>query len=83
MGDVVLLHDQNVCRGDWKMGRVAQVFPSDDGLVRSVRMLVSTSSLDGQGRPVSASVFLVRPVHKLTVLISENVCGDNLKQQQV
>ena len=69
VGDVVCLHDVATCRGDWKTARVIEVFPSDDGLVRSVKLRMATSALDKNGRPTGASVILTRPVHKLTVMI--------------
>ena len=32
-GDIVLFQDSNLVRGNWKLGRVSQVFPSQDGKV--------------------------------------------------
>ena len=43
-------------RGQWLMGRVERVFPSGDNLVR--RVAVRT-----------ASSLLVRPIHKLVVIL--------------
>ncbi|GFR59492.1 Gag-pol fusion polyprotein [Elysia marginata] len=70
--DVVILHDDNVCRNEWKLARVVEAVPSADGLVRSAKIMMSSSFLDGQGCPLSPSVFLFRPVHKLTVLVRAN-----------
>ena len=77
VGDVVLVHDQNACRTEWDMGRVMESTPGDDGSVRKVKMIMATSSLDGHGRPVSGSRILERPVHKVTVLVSDNDQVDN------
>ena len=55
VGDVVLLKDDTV-RGQWPMGRVVEVHPSDDGLVRSVSLKVR-------------GVILKRPVHKTVLLL--------------
>ena len=36
MGDVVLIQDSNVVLGEWKMGIIMTVHPSDDNKVRRV-----------------------------------------------
>ncbi|GFR92536.1 myosin, heavy polypeptide 9a, non-muscle [Elysia marginata] len=56
--DVVILHYDNVCRNEWKLARVVEAVPSADGLMISVKIIMSSSLLDGQGRPLSPSVFL-------------------------
>ena len=55
-GDVVLLIDEDVPRGHWRMGKVTQTFPSSDGLVRKVSLR-------------TGGTVLTRPVHKLIVLL--------------
>lgn len=77
VGDVVLLHDPNVCRAEWVMGHVVTVMPGDDGLVRKVMELTATPALDDRGRPVSDNRTLERPIHKLTVLVSSDEHVDN------
>lgn len=69
VGDVVVLHDPNEFRNDWKIGRVVETFPGTDGLVRSARMFMATSALDDRGRRSTPDSFLIRPVHKLSVLV--------------
>ncbi|XP_047500211.1 uncharacterized protein LOC125046476 [Penaeus chinensis] len=54
-GDVVLITDPHLPRNRWRLGRVIQVFPGPDGLVRKVRL--HTSSGD-----------LIRPIVKLCLL---------------
>jgi hypothetical protein len=61
-GDVILLKDDGVARNDWPTGIVTDVFPSDDGLVRKVRVRVSQ---DGRLSEFD------RPVSKIVVLVSE------------
>ena len=68
-GDVVILKDENACRADWKIARVIETFPSKDGLVRKVKLLMATTQLDGQGRPLHQRSYLERPIHKLIVLL--------------
>ena len=37
-GDVVLIQDSNQIRGHWKLEKVSEVFPEEDGIVRKVHM---------------------------------------------
>jgi len=34
-GDIVLIQDSNQIRGQWKLGKVSEVFPGEDGIVRN------------------------------------------------
>ena len=58
MGDIVLLKDSDVSRQQWPMGRVVRVFPSEDGLVRSVELKVP-----------AATKLLKRPIQKIVLLV--------------
>lgn len=49
-GDIVVIVDSTAPRGSWLMGRVLEVFPDKDGLVRSVRVQTKTNILE---RPVT------------------------------
>ena len=60
LGDVVLLKQADTKRNQWPLAIVTQVHPSEDGLVRSVS--VRTTSNKGD---------VVRPVHKLVLLVEE------------
>ena len=42
--------DGNFPKNAWRMARVEEVFPSDDGLVRKVKLPIPTCSLDKQGQ---------------------------------
>ena len=57
VGDIVLLKEEHVVRNLWPMARVTEVFPSQDGLVRSVQLLVAgkTSSVK---RPITKLVLI-------------------------
>ena len=57
-GDIVLLVDRDTPRGRWQMGKIQEVYPSQDGLVR--KALVKTS----------VSTYL-RPIHKMILIRSE------------
>jgi hypothetical protein len=57
MDKIVLIRDDNLSRNEWKMGKIIQVFPSRDGLIRSVQLKTATGSLR-------------RPIQKLAILES-------------
>ena len=58
VNDIVLIMDEDTPRSKWPMGRVMEVFPSDDGLVRKVNLKVASST-----------TLLKRPVTKLVLLV--------------
>ncbi|XP_064647469.1 uncharacterized protein LOC135500154 [Lineus longissimus] len=69
VGDVVILHDQELPRGNWEMAIVEEAFKSSDGLIRKLKLRMP-SELTRQGKRVSENPrFLERPIHKVTVLI--------------
>lgn len=57
VGDLVLLKDESVCRGQWPLGRIEELITSGDGLVRRVKVKAGHSVFE-------------RPVHKLVLLES-------------
>ena len=59
--DVVMLVEPNAKRGEWPLGRVIEVFPGNDGLVRVARI----KTKDGE---------YLRPVHRLCPF---EYAGDN------
>lgn len=59
VGDIVLIRDDSCPRNQWPLARVTEVFPSEDGLVRKVRLLVTTSG---------TKKFFERPIHKLILI---------------
>ena len=50
--DIVIVMDENLPRNRWKLARVQEAFPSDDGRVRKVKMAIATESLEDSGRPM-------------------------------
>ena len=54
-GDIVILVDENLPRSQWHLGKIEQVYPGSDGLVRKVKVRSGQSLLD---RPVSKVVLL-------------------------
>ena len=57
-GDLVLICDENILRGNWPLGRVIEVHDGKDGDVRSEKVRTS-------------STILTRPVTKLRFLEGE------------
>ena len=55
-GDVVVIAD-DLPRNQWSMGRVEEIYPGGDGLVRTVKVKTKSTTL-------------VRPIHKLCLLES-------------
>ena len=56
VGDVVLLKEEDVGRGQWPMARVVEVHAGKDELVRNVSLQVGKSVLK---RPIQKTVLLV------------------------
>jgi len=78
VGDLVLLADESFPRGKWPLGRIVEVMPSRDGLVRTVRVKTSCTvatraKRQRKGEPVSkeGTTILTRPVTKLCLLEME------------
>ena len=67
--DVVLVKDENLPRNQWQLARVVRTYPSDDGLVRKVKILLADSSIDDSGRRSKSPVMLERPIQKLVLLV--------------
>ncbi|XP_015122594.1 uncharacterized protein LOC107045017 [Diachasma alloeum] len=46
VGALVLLRDDNLPPLKWRMGRVIEIYPSDDGITRKARLRTSTGEVD-------------------------------------
>ena len=68
VGDVVLLKEEGAIRGKWPMGRVLEVHPGQDGLVRSITVKTDKTTLK---RPINKVVLLVAAEDK-----EENAKGE-------
>lgn len=58
--DIVLVADKSSPRNCWPLGRILEVYPGRDGLIRSARLKT------GNGE-------LVRPIEKLCILEGQDV----------
>ena len=62
-GDIVLVKYKNLSRNDWPMGRVTDVKPSSDGLIRSAHISIAPLPGKSQNRTIN------RAIHDLVLLI--------------
>ena len=54
-GDLVLVVDEKVHRGQWPLGRIVQVHPGKDEIVRSAKIATRSTTLT---RPITKLCFL-------------------------
>ncbi|XP_038055409.1 uncharacterized protein LOC119727556 [Patiria miniata] len=69
VGDVVISKEGEQTRNQWPLGRVVETYPSNDGRVRSVKLLMADGTRDNLGRRQHSPSLLDRPVHKLVLLV--------------
>ena len=67
IGDIVVIRDDNVYRGEWKLGKVVEVLGSKDH-TRRVKILVGDREQFHKKK-----TYLERPVHKLVLLVENSV----------
>ncbi len=67
--DIVLLKEDGMIRGHWRLGRIVETTTDDDGLVRKVKVLMGDPHLSANGKRVSKQSVLERPIHKLVLLL--------------
>ena len=72
VNDVVIVKDEDTPRNQWKMCRIIEAQPDQDGLVRKVMLDVGNPNLTPDGRRRQPLSTLERPIHKLVLLISED-----------
>ena len=68
VGDIVIIQDKNLIRGQWRLGRISLVHPDSDGIVRNV---------DVQYKHNDSTLYTTinRPVQRLIMLmpVDENI----------
>ena len=62
--DVVIVEDQNTVRGCWKLGRIREVYPGRDGLVRDVDVEIVAK--------YGVKNCLSRPIRKLVLILPKD-----------
>lgn len=70
-GQVVLVVDENLPPSHWLIGRIIELNPSKDGLVRTVTLEVASKKSDGLNY-VKKTTKLTRPVQKICILPTED-----------
>jgi hypothetical protein len=45
VGDIVIVCDEDLARNNWPLGKVIEVYPSDDDLIRKVRLSLSGGAM--------------------------------------
>ena len=63
VGDIVLLKEENVPRNQWPLAKITETLASDDGLVRSVMLLISNHEAPGK------TTTLKHPITKIVLLV--------------
>ncbi len=71
VNDIVILHNDGAQRNEWKLARVVETYPSADGIVRKLKLLLSDTTFVKE-KPHTRSVYLERPIHKVVTLIEAN-----------
>ena len=75
VGDIVILKNEDLFRGDWKLGKVIEATEDSDGLVRKVKVLMADSMLSKEGKRLHKPTVLERPIHKLVLLLERSNSG--------
>ena len=68
IGDIVLVQDANVIRGDWRMGEVVDVHTGRDSLIRDVKVRYKIRS-EGSDYSGTKSKVMTRSVHRIVVIL--------------
>ena len=66
VGDIVIIQDSNAVHGEWKLGRVIKVIPSNDGLIR--RCQIQYKLCKESGEMARKYTIIERAVQRLVVL---------------
>lgn len=70
VGDIVIIKDENLPRGEWKLARVSEVYRDvTDNHVRNVKLTIADRELDAKGKRVKKISELERPIQKLVILV--------------
>ena len=83
VSDVVISKENEGARNKWPLGRVVQIYPSEGGFVRKVKLLMADGGLDDCGKHQSPPSYLDRPIHKLVLLLpADEVVGEDVLHQE-
>ena len=68
------MKDEDVRRNQWPMARVIEVFPSSDGLVRSVKVQITSKD--------DKRLLLDRPINKLVLLLESEESEEREEEEE-
>ena len=70
-GDIVLIQDSNLIRGQWKLGKVSNTYPGTDGKVRKVDVQYKNLNVDEPTTKYRGKGYVTvqRPVQRLILLL--------------
>ena len=71
VGDIVISKENEGEKRKWPVGKIVEVNPSEDGFVRKVKLLMADGNLDEHGKRQGPPSYLIRPIHKLVLLLTE------------
>ena len=77
VGDIVIFKENEGARRKWPVGKIVEVYPSEDGLVRKVKLLMADGNLDEHGKRQGPPSYLNRPIHKLVLLLTADEVKDD------
>ena len=83
VGDIVISKESEETRNRWPLARVVETFPSKDGRVRTVKLMMADSARDNPGKRQHPPSFLDRPIHKLVVLLPTKTTCQTQKTKDV
>ena len=69
VNDVCLLKDSNAFRGEWRLCRVAEVYPDEHDKVRNVQILVKPKQGGSADYITTKPIYLNRHVNNLLVIV--------------
>lgn len=72
-GDVVIVKEDTLPRNCWQLARVSKAYPSKDGNVRSVQVVLGDAALPTDGKRKGPVRRLDRPVNKLVLLVPSDI----------
>ena len=68
VGDIVLVQDANMIRGNWRLAQVKEAVPGKDGLVRDVMLRVKNQD-DAKSYKGLPDMYLKRSIHRLVLIL--------------
>ena len=82
VGDIVLVKDSNLMRGDYRRARVKEVFQGPDGKVRRVKLIYKRLNCDKESLKVKSSFTEIeRAVQNLAVIVPVDWSDFNIEKE--